>query len=50
MQATQSVSWNVSTANVDHTISGQGTFIHILDHSATTPRAKQILKQIVHLT
>ncbi len=26
-------------ANVDHTISGQGTGISTLDHSATTPRA-----------
>ncbi len=25
-------------ANVDHTISGQGTGISTLDHSATTPR------------
>ncbi len=26
-------------ANVDHTISGQGTAVSTLDHSATTPRA-----------
>ncbi len=26
-------------ANVDHTISGQGTAMITLDHSATTPRA-----------
>ncbi len=29
----------VPKANVDHTISGQGTGISTLDHSATTPRA-----------
>ncbi len=32
------LSWYVPKANVDHTISGQGTGIHILDHSAPTPR------------
>ncbi len=30
----------VPKANVDHTISGQGTGIDTLDHSATTPRTK----------
>ncbi len=33
------VSWYISTANVDHTISGQWTAISILDHLVTTPRA-----------
>ncbi len=37
----------VPKVDVDHTISGQGTGISNLDHSATTPRAK--LKGIVHL-
>ncbi len=31
----------VPKANVDHTISGQGTVISTLDHLATTPRAKR---------
>ncbi len=30
----------VPKANVDHTISGQGTGISTLRHSTTTPRAK----------
>ncbi len=34
------LSWYVPKANVDHTISGQGTAISTLDHSATIPRAK----------
>ncbi len=33
----------VSKANADHTISGQGTGIHTLDHSATTPRLFSII-------
>ncbi len=33
------LSWYVPKANVDHTISGQGTAISTLDHLATTPRA-----------
>ncbi len=33
------VSWYVPKANVDHTISGQGTGNSTLDHSATIPRA-----------
>ncbi len=37
------LSWYVPKANVDHTISGQGTVISTLDHSATIPRAKIIL-------
>ncbi len=32
----------VPKANVDHNISGQGTGIINLDHSATTPRANYI--------
>ncbi len=32
----------VPKANVDHTISGQGTGITTLDYSATTPRAKYV--------
>ncbi len=32
------LSWYVPKANVDHTISGQGTAVSTLDHSATTPR------------
>ncbi len=32
------LSWYVTKANVDHTISGQGTAISILDHSATIPK------------
>ncbi len=31
---------NLSKANVDHTISGQGNGISTLDHLATTPRVK----------
>ncbi len=31
------LSWYVPKANVDHTISGQGTADNTLDHSATTP-------------
>ncbi len=31
-------------ANVDHTISGQGTGISTLDHSATTPRANDVIR------
>ncbi len=30
---------HVPKANVDHTVSGQGTGISTLDHSATTPSA-----------
>ncbi len=37
------LSWYVPTANVDHTVSGQGTAISTLDHSATTPRVYSIL-------
>ncbi len=37
----------VPKANVDHTISGQGTGISTLDHSATTPRAKLIQLDIL---
>ncbi len=33
------LSWYLPKANVDHTISGQGTSDSTLDHSATTPRA-----------
>ncbi len=33
------LSWYMSKANVDHTISGKGTAISTLDHMATTPRA-----------
>ncbi len=33
------LSWYVPKANVDHTISGQGTAISTLDHSATMPWA-----------
>ncbi len=33
------LSWYVPKANVDHTISGQGTAFSTLDHLATTPRA-----------
>ncbi len=33
-------------ANVDHTISGQGTVISTLDHSATTPKANYIYKVV----
>ncbi len=33
------LSWYVPKANVDHTISGQGTAISTLDNSITTPRA-----------
>ncbi len=33
------LSWYVPKTNVDHTISGLGTAISILDHSATSPRA-----------
>ncbi len=33
------LSWYVPKDNVDHTISGQGTAVSTLDHSATTPRA-----------
>ncbi len=33
----------VPTTNVHHTISGQGTVIITLDHSATTPRANMFL-------
>ncbi len=32
------LSWYVPKANVDHTISSQGTAINTLDHSATTQR------------
>ncbi len=31
------LSWYVPRANVGHTISGQGTAVNTLDHSATTP-------------
>ncbi len=34
------LSWYVPKADMDHTISGQGTAVSTLDHSATTPRAK----------
>ncbi len=34
---------NLSKANVDHTISRQGTGISTLDNSATTPRALALL-------
>ncbi len=36
--------WTVmcAQANVNHTISGQGTCISTLDHSTTTPRANKI--------
>ncbi len=30
--------WYIPKANVDHTISGQGTAVSTLDHSATTPK------------
>ncbi len=33
-------------ANVDHTISGQGTGISTLDHSATTPWPNFVLRII----
>ncbi len=33
------LSWYVPKADVDHAISGPGTAISTLDHSATTPRA-----------
>ncbi len=36
-----SLSSYVSKANVDHTISGQGTATSTLEHSATTPRAEK---------
>ncbi len=29
-------------ANVDHTLSGQGTAVSTLDHSATTPRTMHL--------
>ncbi len=38
------LSWYVPKANMDHTISGQGTAISTLHHSATTPRAYDISK------
>ncbi len=38
------VSWYVPRANVDHTISDQGTAVSILDHSANKP-----YKYIFHL-
>ncbi len=37
------VSSYVPKANVDHTISGQGTGISTLDHSATIPRANIVM-------
>ncbi len=33
------LSWYLPKANVDHTISSQGTAMSTLDHLATTPRA-----------
>ncbi len=33
-------------ANVDHTISGQGTAVSTLDHSATTPMLCLILRKL----
>ncbi len=40
------LSWYVP--NVDHTISGQGTAVSILDHSATTPRPKTFNIQYIY--
>ncbi len=32
------LSWYVPKSNMDHTLSGQGTVVSTLDHSATTER------------